>query len=301
MSSYLKQAREWATPTLKTSKFLSKGLLTPEEFVKAGDELVFKCPTWSWAGGDDVKQRSYLPKDKQYLITRNVPCPERARDIENSVMGETEVEIPPSGAADEGDGWIVSHIAQKRDCIEDEFDIVDAEGDLVAKPEPPPSEPKDEDNEYADMADFEDDNILPDDDAATAAAVSPEDDSNILKTRTYDVTITYDKYWQTPRVWIFGYASDGTTLLTGEEMFEDVMSDYVRRTVTMESHPHLEGVFASIHPCQHGAVMKTIVDNMGEATIEQYFFIFLKFVSTMIPTIRYDFTFEVEASTQKKT
>jgi len=78
------------------------------------------------------------------------------------------------------------------------------------------------------------------------------------------------------------------------------MSDYVRRTVTMETHPHLPGQHASIHPCQHGAVMKNIVSNMGEARIEQYIFIFLKFVSTMIPTMRYDFTMEVEANTQKK-
>ena len=26
-----------------------------------------------------------------------------------------------------------------------------------------------------------------------------------MKTRTYDLSITYDKYYQTPRVWLFGY------------------------------------------------------------------------------------------------
>ena len=36
MTSFLKQAREWATPTLKTSAFLGRGVLTPEEFVAAG-------------------------------------------------------------------------------------------------------------------------------------------------------------------------------------------------------------------------------------------------------------------------
>lgn len=34
-------------------------------------------------------------------------------------------------------------------------------------------------------------------------AVEPED--NILHTRTYDISITYDKYYQTPRVFLFGY------------------------------------------------------------------------------------------------
>ena len=28
---------------------------------------------------------------------------------------------------------------------------------------------------------------------------------NLIKMRTYDVMITYDKYYQTPRVWLIGY------------------------------------------------------------------------------------------------
>ena len=54
MASYFRQAqskakelRESAWPQLKTSAFLARGVLTPEEFVAAGDELVFKCPTWA--------------------------------------------------------------------------------------------------------------------------------------------------------------------------------------------------------------------------------------------------------------
>lgn len=38
-----------ATPfmgVLKESKFLKEGVLTPEEFVIAGDQLTHKCPTW---------------------------------------------------------------------------------------------------------------------------------------------------------------------------------------------------------------------------------------------------------------
>ena len=63
--SKAKEFREWAAPTLKSSAFLTRGVLTPEEFVKAGDELVFKCPTWSWEGGDPTRARPYLPRDKQ--------------------------------------------------------------------------------------------------------------------------------------------------------------------------------------------------------------------------------------------
>jgi ubiquitin-like-conjugating enzyme ATG3 len=93
---------------------------------------------------------------------------------------------------------------------------------------------------------------------------------------------------------------------------EDVVSDYANKTVTVEGHPHVAGPHASIHPCQHAKVMKVIVGNltrtMNDATtqqqqqpsVEMYLFIFLKFVSSMIPTINYDFTMEVTASTRKE-
>ncbi len=33
-------------PVLKETQFLLKGVLTPEEFIIAGDQLTYKCPTW---------------------------------------------------------------------------------------------------------------------------------------------------------------------------------------------------------------------------------------------------------------
>ncbi|KAL3908095.1 MAG: hypothetical protein SGARI_003218, partial [Bacillariaceae sp.] len=102
-------------------------------------------------------------------------------------------------------------------------------------------------------------------------------------------------------------------------MMQDVISDYANKTVTMEPHPHVSGPQASIHPCQHGKVMKAIVKNLIKTSdkdkavqeegdeaaqaqqqgpsVEMYLFIFLKFVSSMIPTINYDFTMEVTADT----
>jgi ubiquitin-like-conjugating enzyme ATG3 len=179
-------------------------------------------------------------------------------------------------------------------------------------------------DEYTDMSEFEDDNIMMDEAPAVVGAPSSSsntattnnnnNDDNILKVRSYDVYITYDKYYQTPRVWLMGYNETGSNQpLTGEEMMEDVISDYVNKTVTMESHPHLPGVYASIHPCKHGDVMKAIVRNMTKDTsgsgggsssyegpsVEMYLFIFLKFVSSMIPTISYDFTMDVNANTRK--
>ena len=296
MSNYFRKAREWAYPTLKNSAFLEKGVLTPEEFVRAGDELVFKCPTWQWEGGDPKRAKSHLPPDKQFLITRNVPCQMRVASMENTMA---------VAADDDGEDsdWLVSTVIKEKP-IEDDFDILDEEGMVVPKEEVKVEE--EEDDEYADMADFEDDNVLEDD----AAAAAPVEESNLVKVRTYDLSITYDKYYQTPRVWMMGYSSETHQPLTGAQMLEDVISDYANRTVTIETHPHVAGPHASIHPCQHGKVMKTIVRNLirsseeGEEAqgpaVEMYLFIFLKFVSSIIPTINYDFTMDVTASTSKE-
>uniref|UniRef100_A0A7S0CIH4 Autophagy-related protein 3 n=1 Tax=Proboscia inermis TaxID=420281 RepID=A0A7S0CIH4_9STRA len=353
--SKAKEFREWAAPTLKSSAFLTRGVLTPEEFVKAGDELVFKCPTWSWEGGDPTRARPYLPRDKQYLLTRNVPCANRAKSLEDSMLGETEVDMSidllytdtdearAGKGADGGEGWLISHMEPMSKSVGniqqnnatsskiDEFDMIDVdkgEGgyDMIvstsaASSLSPRSDAfedanrlacqkteEEDDSEYADMDDFEDDNILQDDVAVMAPTNSEsddlEDDDNIIKTRTYDLSITYDKYYQTPRVWMMGYAEDGISILLDDEMFMDVISDYVKRTVTIENHPHVCGKHMSIHPCQHGAVMKNIVRNLMKDSnlapeVEGYLFIFLKFVSSIIPTINYDFTMDVTASTRR--
>lgn len=79
--------------------------------------------------------------------------------------------------------------------------------------------------------------------------------------------------------------------------------------MTIDPHPHLGIKHASVHPCKHAAVMKIIVANLVEGcsggkagappSIDQYLFIFLKFIQSVVPTIDYDFTTEVEASTHR--
>ena len=366
--SNLKSAREYITPTLKSTAFLSRGVLTPEEFVAAGDELVFKCPTWTWEAGDPSKRKKHLPKDKQYLITRNVPCTARVSSLENVVAVNND---EPGGCDGHDDSdWLVSQVLTAEEqqrraekALEDEFDILDDEGETVVKntdggvekdvaklsisdgqdaTKNKKDDDEEEDDEYADMADFEDDNILEDEAAVTTTTAqssnnnNDSDNTNIIRVRSYDLSITYDKYYQTPRIWLMGYTDDGSNRpLTGDEMMvrvslfmqifcsllsasnrliymmynahqsqNDVISDYAHRTVTVENHPHVSGPHASIHPCQHGAVMKTIVKNLSKdstegPSVEMYLFIFLKFVSSMIPTINYDFTMDVSASTKK--
>ena len=71
-------------PTLVESQFIQEGVLTPEEFVAAGDMLVFKCKTWEWASGEPGRAVPYLPPNKQYLVTKNVRCAQRVASLENA-------------------------------------------------------------------------------------------------------------------------------------------------------------------------------------------------------------------------
>uniref|UniRef100_A0A452QKU8 Ubiquitin-like-conjugating enzyme ATG3 n=1 Tax=Ursus americanus TaxID=9643 RepID=A0A452QKU8_URSAM len=87
----------------------------------------------------------------------------------------------------------------------------------------------------------------------------------ILQTRTYDLYITYDKYYQTPRLWLFGY-DEQRQPLTVEHMYEDISQDHVKKTVTIENHPHLPPPpMCSVHPCRcvYVCVLCVLMDLLG--------------------------------------
>jgi len=103
VKSIFHSLRETVTPILTASKFREEGVLTPAEFVAAGDLLVYKCSTWAWEKGDPSKIRSYLPPDKQFLSTKNVPCFKRVRNLEKFAESEeSEIKI------DDNDPWVAT-------------------------------------------------------------------------------------------------------------------------------------------------------------------------------------------------
>ena len=206
-----KEVREALYPVLQQSAFAERGVLTPDEFVQAGDELVGKCPTWAWESGDASRRKNYLPADKQYLVTRDVPCAQRAKAVEG--------------------------------CGEN----IETEGDFVVPKVTAPSSTEAEVDDVC--ASLEEASLQVADDAAAPAT---------LQTRRYDLSITYDKYWQSPRMWLFGY-NEQHAPLTQKQTLEDIVSAYALRTVTFERHPHLADLpHASIHPCKHPQAMKRI-------------------------------------------
>jgi len=184
------------------------------------------------------------------------------------------------------DGWVdTHHYAEKSEEKVSEMTLEEKVEDKTSKEE-------DSDEEAVDMEEFVESGML--EDAATIDIKKESSGGEIVATRTYDLNITYDKYYQTPRLWLFGY-DEKRKPLTVDEMYEDFSADHANKTITIEAHPHLPGPpQASVHPCRHAQVMKKLIDQIteggGELGVHMYLIVFLKFVQAIIPTIEYDFT-----------
>ncbi len=231
-----KAAREYLTPVLTESAFTDRGMLTPEEFVRAGDQLVRTCPSWQWESGEKSKIKPYLPLDKQFLSTKGVPSYKRLSVLTGSKL--VEETIHGEMGAKEGD-WCAPNLLSPEDhdldddavMVEvedseslniDRLDLNDKNANLKqlkqtgvsSPPQPVLSEP----DEYMDMEDAS----LALDEASTAAVASHSDSTtaktgdNIVRSRRYDVSITYDNYYRTPRIWLFGFDESGSTLSTAD-------------------------------------------------------------------------------------
>ncbi|CAD5225706.1 unnamed protein product [Bursaphelenchus xylophilus] len=290
MKSAALSVGEMLTPVLKQSKFRETGVLTPEEFVAAGDHLVHLCPTWAWSkAGDSSRTREYLPADKQFLITKRVPCHRRCAHMQYDPKMELVIKDD-----DGNDEWVDTH----HYAPEATEESVSAE-EVAKEPQVQGQHDEDDDDEDAppmDMDNFMENGDFEENDPncyQPEAVADEAGDDHVVKTRTYDLHISYDKYYQVPRLWLIGYDENGK-LLTVNQMYEDFSADHANKTVTIESHPHLNLQMASIHPCRHADVMKRLIEQYADAgkelSVLQYLLIFLKFVQTVIPTIEYDFT-----------
>ena len=276
-------------PTLKESKFYTDGVLTPEEYIEAGDYLVSKCPSWKWCAAKENLYNKALPKDKQYLKT-TVPSYKRAADyLKNNQTKEKIVE---------GD-WVEADLENKSEKNdkkpvaidldaeeEDKKKVVIAAGDddddfVISTDDNKKEEKKDDD-------DFE---IVDDEDVK-----KEEQKAGVVKTRTYDVTVTYDFYYCVPRMWLMGYNENGNPL-TDEEMKEDVMPEYRNKTCTIEPQTCTGLRNISVHPCRHSMLLKKMIQdfqNSGKKLeVHMSILLFLKFLQSVVPTVQYDFTMDI--------
>jgi ubiquitin-like-conjugating enzyme ATG3 len=156
--------RDRYTPVTHTSTFRKTGQITPEEFVAAGDYLVFKFPTWSWADADPGHAASFLPAGKQFLVTRNVPCHRRidenfAGDAghEEALVGDGDDFKSGKGAkgGDEDDGWLrTGSLDSSQPLRVREVRTMDDAGNVGDR------EVVDDDDDIPDMEDEDDDEAI---------------------------------------------------------------------------------------------------------------------------------------------
>lgn len=76
----------------------------------------------------------------------------------------------------------------------------------------------------------------------------------------------YSPYYRTPRLYLSGYLASGQPL-PPNDMTEDIVGDYKDKTVTLEDFPFFANniKMASVHPCKHASVMKTLLDRADAA------------------------------------
>lgn len=246
------------TNPISRSEFQDSGKITPQEFLEAGDMLVQKFPAWEWrSGASDILPS--LPTNKKFLklskvISKNRPSFDEATSIQK-------------------DGWEITESLNKNDNNSgNNIDVIDLDCS--------------EDGDSSEENDFTSKNVL---------------------LRMYDLTIIYDQYYATPRLYLIGYNYESIPL-SGDEMMDDVYLSNREKTITIENHPFLKVSCISIHPCRHAETLKRIIKNMEDRIVHEqqlmdlpsksklnfYFpanmclFIFLKFMSSVIPTIEYD-------------
>lgn len=250
--STVNRLRDTYTPASHTSTFRKTGEITPEEFLAAGDYLVYKFPTWSWSTAESpAKCVSYLPQDKQYLVTRHVPCNRRLNEDFAGDAGHEEA-VVEGGKSSDDDGWLrTGGLSSSQPLKVKEVRTIDDKWNVGDR------EVIDEDDDIPDMEDEEDDEAIIRDTSGG---------SENSKKRTYSLYVTYSTWYKTPRMYMSGYLPSGQPL-PPQLMMEDIVGDYKDKTVTLEDFPFFSHSvkMASVHPCKHASVMKTLLDRADAA------------------------------------
>ncbi|KAI5966654.1 ATG3 [Candida theae] len=308
--SKLSSLREYLTPINHNSNFLTTGEISPEEFVKAGDYLVYKFPTWQWGTCPKNLQKSFLPADKQVLVTKHVPSHVRASNFEGELEDDDEeVVVSTAGNEDGEDGpKEVTEDDEEYGLIKSNKSTGKASGQTQFN------------NTKEEIGDIDD---LIDNDAEEADELDQDfDDLDIVydsnhKLRKYDLYITYSTSYRVPKMYLVGFDSNGIPLLP-KQMYEDINSDYKDKTVTIENLPVASNTTSiSIHPCKHSSVMKVLMSHQSRRKkekpveedlsnlsiedieseaegirVDQYLVVFLKFIASVTPGIEYDYTMD---------
>ena len=193
-----------------------------------GDQLTRTCPSWTWERGETSKLRPYLPADKQFLLTRRVPSYSRVSLLTSSKLVEQSIK---GGMGDREGDWCAPELLKPDDYsanddeviveVEDAAEDQDSSSALSTSTIPTSSNSNSSNSsnlhiKNEDYLDLEDESLALDDASTShnsnaAGALASSDNTNgnnnhskLLQARRYDVSITYDNYYRTPRIWLFG-------------------------------------------------------------------------------------------------
>ncbi|KFY13106.1 hypothetical protein V492_03483 [Pseudogymnoascus sp. VKM F-4246] len=253
------------------------GQLHPDHFVAAGDYLTKWFPVWTWSDLPTVEEKvgdktvvkftgkiDGLPTNKHILVCRKIPCRRRLEDFAGDAMMQEETMVRDGedfsentgggSAGHDEEGWLrTGNLAASQEARARDVRTVDESGNMADKE---PDEPDD----IPDMEIFEDD---PDALIRDNNSESGEENSSM---RYYDISIVYSAAYLTPKVYLSGYDSENHPL-PPRLMLQDIMGDYTDKTVTLENFPHdPDGTqMASIHPCKHAELMKTLFHRADNA------------------------------------
>lgn len=199
LRSKLSSLREYLTPIRHTSDFTTTGEISPEEFVEAGDYLVYKFPTWQWSSAPDKLKKDFLPPDKQYLITKHVSSYQRAVTYLGikSDLDEDEEELE--------DGWVKSHKINN--------DPSRLKTDALGENSGGNTNDNDDTNEINDIDELIDENAeeqSSEDENDFEELVETNANSNLRK---YDLYITYSTSYRVPKMYLVGFNSNRIPLL----------------------------------------------------------------------------------------
>ena len=228
-------------------KFCENGNLNPDEFIKAGDYLISKCPFWKWCSVKESFYNKKLPKNKQYLKA-TVPCYKRAIEYIKYMLNKTIEKVIDND-------WVNINVNKDNQNSlsinlknEDDKPRIDLDLD------------DNDDDDFKIEDEDSDDFIIEGDDNSKVDCII-EDEEDIKKSnRIYDITITYDLYYFVPRLCFMGYNEKGIPL-TDEEMKEDIMPEHRNKTITIDPHPSTGLRNLSIHPCRHSLIFKKLIND----------------------------------------
>lgn len=177
MLRFGRDMRERLMPRLQSSHFEKLGILTPEEFVLAGDNLVGKFPgVWKWGGGIDPRfRKAYLPAHKQFVYMQGACCNQRVNDA--------------ASAQEDSDWQAVESVLSPGDGDDDDEE---AYRSAAGRKKPIPVQEEEEKQKQCDLVDL----LFDLEDPSVVADFNVFHNTSAAGQRKYDVSLTYDNFYR---------------------------------------------------------------------------------------------------------